>query len=96
MDIFDYMEHQYEKPAFIGCSECLCHTCEKHNKGCCWDNKRKVKKPYMTCHDKPVTLMSNWKNYLDEWCKGGIFYPTHHCKDYIKGSPTIVNGTEFW
>lgn len=50
----------------------------------------------MSKHDKPVTLMSNWEQLLDKWCKGGIFYPAHICEHYERGTPTIVNGKEFW
>lgn len=45
---------------------------------------------------EPIMLMSNWEDYLDEWCKGGIFYPSHFCGYYEKGIPTVVNGHEYW
>lgn len=50
----------------------------------------------MSKHDKPVTFMSNWERYLDQWCKGGIFYPSHICEHYERGTPTVINGVEFW
>lgn len=50
----------------------------------------------MEYHDKPVTLMSNWEKHMDEWCKGGVFYPSHICEHYEIGTPMIINGVEFW
>ena len=100
IDLFDYLEHQDEVAALGSCSSCICHKCDHRRGGCpygkCYDDKRKKEKPYMSLHDSPVTLMSNWENYLDEWCKGGIFYPSHLCEFYKRGTPCIVNGHEYW
>lgn len=100
IDLFDYIEHQDEVPALGGCSSCICNKCLHRYGGCpygkCYDAKRKKEKPYMSRHDRPVELMSNWERYLDEWCKGGTFYPSHICEFYERGVPTVVNGTEYW
>lgn len=99
ISIFDYIEDQDEHPDSL-CSRCICYKCAHHYKDCpfgtCYDNKREKEKPYMSKHDKPVTLMSNWERYLDQWCKGGIFYPSHICERYERGTPTVINGVEFW
>lgn len=100
INIFDYAAHQDEH-AGLTCSKCICHTCNhRQGRGChygyCYDDKRKKEKPYTDYHDKPVTLMSNWERYLDQWCKDGIFYPSHICEYYERGTPTVINGAEFW
>jgi len=99
ISLFDCDARQNEKPA-LSCTSCICTRCAHHYKACpygfCYDNKREKEKPYMSKHDEPVTLMSNWEQLLDKWCKGGIFYPAHICEHYERGTPTIVNGKEFW
>lgn len=77
--------------SIAGCGNCICRTCLYHNSGrCphggCYDDYRAVHNPYDKAHpnDSPRKGWSNWEKDQAFWCRGGIFYPSYECKDYVK------------
>lgn len=82
-----------QRKIFPSCSDCVCNHCLFHCSGrCpygnCFDDKRALEHPYDAAHPgEPLrTAWSNWDKPGEQahWCRGGIFYPSTYCKDFIK------------
>lgn len=78
---------------FPSCSTCVCENClyrwsSRCQHGECYDGKRAKETPYDKVHpDKtPRKQWSNWNKPGEQahWCRGGIFYPVHYCKNFVK------------
>lgn len=79
------------KMSIAGCADCICRKCLKYVSGrCphggCYDNFRAASMPYDKAHpnDPPRKGWSNWKEDQAYWCRGGIFYPTSECKEFVR------------
>lgn len=78
---------------FAGCAGCICRKClywwsSRCRYGECWDDHRAIIDPYDKAHpDQPFRkLWSNWDKLGEQahWCRGGIIYPIHYCKSFVK------------
>lgn len=78
---------------FVGCESCVCRHClfwwsSRCRYGECWDDHRAIINPYDKAHpDQPLRkLWSNWDKLGEQahWCRGGITYPIHYCKSFVK------------
>lgn len=78
---------------FVGCESCVCRHClfwwsSRCRYGECWDDHRAIIDPYDKAHpDQPLRkLWSNWDKLGEQahWCRGGITYPIHYCKSFVK------------
>lgn len=81
----------FEQPSIAGCSDCLCRDClfwwsGRCPNGECFDDLRARENPYDLAHpgDPPRTAWTNWKSEQQYWCRGGVCYPQHICKSYVK------------
>jgi len=70
------------------CSKCACRSCllwwsQRCPHGGCWDDHRAKVDPW------PGEVRKSWTNWnlpgeQEHWCRGGAFYPTDSCLDYIE------------
>lgn len=75
------------------CKPCICNSClywwsGRCPYGGCYDDLRARENPYDKAHpDKPPRkIWSDWNKPGEQahWCRGGSFYPSHWCWDYVK------------
>lgn len=87
---------QLEQPTY-GCN-CICENClywwsSRCPYGECYDDYRAITDPYDQAHQEnvPRKPWSDWDKPGQQrhWCRGGMFYPTNHCKHFKK-----YNGAE--
>ena len=86
-------ERSFNHKTFVGCESCVCRHClfwwsSRCRYGECWDDHRAIIDPYDKAHpDQPLwKLWSNWDKLGEQahWCRGGITYPIHYCKSFVK------------
>lgn len=95
LSIFDRTE---PKPVTGGCGDCVCMECVRWWQsscphGACWDDRRAEIMPYDAAHGGEIRdLWSDWARPGEQahWCRGGIFYPTHMCEDYMRYEKPLI------
>lgn len=96
MDIFQYLSGT---SVSMGCDCCVCKNClywwsSRCPYGGCFDDERARVKPYDKTHPEksPRTLWSNWNKPGEQahWCRGGSFYPTRYCENFVKYEGSVI------
>ena len=92
IDIFEYLS---ERSIFMHCGHCVCSKCLYQESGrcpygCCFDDKRARDKAHP--NRPPRTTWSNWNKPGEQayWCRGGLFYPTRYCENFVKYESSVV------
>lgn len=92
MTLKEYAESR-KKGVSAGCTGCACKAClywwsKRCPYGKCWDDYRADKEPYNKLHSNEPPRMgwSSWNKpgEQEHWCRGGMFYPVRHCRNFIK------------
>lgn len=76
------------------CGDCVCRNCLYWNSGrcpygACYDDYRAKTDPYDKAHPNRRTSRTSWSDWNKpgeqaHWCRGGILYPVHYCKHFVK------------
>lgn len=94
ISITEYIHDRDNINIMVGhCGNCVCRSClfwwsGRCPHGGCYDDLRAQTDPYDAAHpDKPPRdLWSTWDQPGEQahWCRGGVFYPTHYCREFVK------------
>ena len=95
LSVFDLIE---PKLSVGGCGACVCKGCMRQWQGrCpygrCFDDVRAKNMPYDKAH--PGVIRKQWSEWnkpgeQEHWCRGGAFYPTTMCDNYVKYQKPVV------
>ena len=86
-------EMYYAPEVSMGCDSCVCKRClywwsDRCPYGRCYDDLRAEDDPYPKAHpgEPPRKFWSDWNKpgEQEHWCRGGSFYPSHWCWNYVR------------